>query len=192
LTATGPTVAGGMIRGYVSVLERRGLLASVREAVPERAREVIDHPPFPLAWVETAVLAELMDATGRLHGRETVKDISLETARTKAGPILLPFMRTLLSLWGATPHSLFKHLQRLVAVQARGLNVSYAPETPSSGTVELSYPPGHAANDHVFASWEGAFHFIFDVCGVKGTVDRSEVSDGGQRARIGIRWEAGR
>jgi len=192
LTGAGarPTVAGALLRGYISVLERRGLLPEVRALVSEGTREIIDHPPFPISWVETVVMEEMMDALGRLRGREVVKDVALETARTKTGPIVIPFMRTLLSLWGATPESLFKHVHRLAGVHARGLNVTYVPETPSSGAVEFVYP--YAPGDYVYASWEGAYRLAFEVCGVKGTIGRAEMSDGGRRARIRVRWEAGR
>jgi hypothetical protein len=190
LTTTRPTVAGLLLRGYISVLRRRGLLEAVRELVSERTRDLIDHPPTPLTWVETLVMEELMDVTGRLYGREAVKDVALETARTQAGPIVLPFMRTLLTLWGATPESIFKHLHRLIGLQAREMSVSYAPETPSSGTVELAYP--YPTTDFIYASWEGVLRLTFEVCKVEGTIDRSEVFDEGRRARIKLRWEPGR
>src|SRR6185436_9157478 len=106
-------------------------------------------------------------------------------ARSKLGSILIPFMRTLLALWGATPHSIFRQVQRLAGVVSKGLNLSYVPETPTSGRVELFYPEG--TNDAVYASWEGSFHLAFDVAGVKGTIGRAEVSDGGRRARIAVR-----
>jgi len=176
-----------MLRGYVSVLERRGLLPSVREAVSEPAREVIDHPPLPISWIDTALVEEIMDAVGRVHGRETVREVGRETARAKLGSLIVPFMRTLIALWGASPHSIFKQVQRLAGIVSRGLNLSYVPETPTSGTVELFYPDG--TNDSVFASWEGSFHLAFDVCQVVGTIGRAEISDGGRRGRIEVRWE---
>jgi len=181
-----PTVAGSLLSGYVSVLDRRGLLPSVRAAVSERTRALIDDPPLAIAWVEASVMEEMMGAIHQLHGREAVREIALENARTKAGPIVIPFMRTLLALWGATPESLFKHMHRLVAIQARGLHVSYIPGTPTSGTMELVYPRG--STDAVYATWEGACQLAFEVCKVQGTVCRAEVSDGGRKARIAIRW----
>jgi hypothetical protein len=187
VTGPRPTVAATLVRGYIAVLERRGLLPSVREVVSEPVRKVIDHPPLPISWIETALVEEMMDAVGRLHGRETVREVGLETARSKLGSILVPFMRTLLALWGATPHSIFKQVQRLAGIVYRGLNLSYVPETPTSGTVELFYPDG--TNDSVFASWEGSFHLAFDVCEVVGTIGRAEISDGGRRGRIAVRWE---
>ncbi|HYV49516.1 MAG TPA: hypothetical protein VFA20_31875 [Myxococcaceae bacterium] len=186
MTEPRPTVAAGMLRGYLAVLESRGLLPPVRDAVSERARKVIDDPPLPISWIDTALVEEIMDAVGRVHGRETVREVGRETARTKLGSILVPFMRTLLALWGATPHSIFKQVQRLAGVISKGLQLSYVPETPTSGTVELFYPAG--TNDSVFASWEGSFHLAFDVCNVEGTIGRAEVSDDGRRARIAVRW----
>ena len=169
------------------MLERRGLLPSVRGAISDPAREVIDHPPLPITWIDAALVEEIMGAVGRLHGRETVREVGLETARTKLGSVLVPLMRTLLSIWGATPQSIFSQVQRLAWVVSRGLTLSYVPETPTSGAVELFYPDG--TNDFVYASWEGSFHLAFDVCGVTGTIGRAEISDGGCRARIAIRWQ---
>jgi hypothetical protein len=148
---------------------------------------VIDDPPLPISWIETALLEEIMDAVGRLHGRDTVRDVGMETARSKLGSILVPFMRTLLALWGATPESIFKQVQRLAGVVSKGLTLTYVPETSTSGWVEFFYPDG--TNDHVFASWEGSFHLAFDVCDVQGTIGRTEISDGGRRGRVLVRWE---
>lgn len=187
MTGTRPTNAGTLLRGYVSVLDRRGLLPSVREAVSESTRALIDDPPLPISWVETAVMEEMMDVLARLHGRDTVRDVALETSRTKTGPLVIPFMRTLLALWGATPHSIFKHVHRLAGVVSRGLNLSYVVETPTSGVIEIVYPDG--TNDAVYASWEGAFHLAFEVCNVQGTIGRAEVSDGGRKGRIAVRWQ---
>jgi len=187
VTGTRPTIAGALLRGYLSTLKRRGLLPAVRELVSEGTREIIDRPPIPFAWEEAASMEELMDAIGRLGGRETVKELALETARTQAGPIVFPFMRTLLALGGATPESIFRHIHRVVALQARGLSVAYTPETPSSGTVELIY--SYAPNDFVYASWESVFHLVLEACNVDGAIERSELLDEGRRARIKVRWD---
>jgi hypothetical protein len=185
-----PIVSAGLLRGYISVLEDRGLLESVREQASGKTRDLIDHPPSPLVWVETTIMEDMMDVLGRLHGRAMVKAVALETARTKAGPLVLPFMRTLLSLWGATPESIFKHIHRVVGIQAKGLSLTYLPESPASGTVELIYP--HGTNDAVYASWEGVFRLAFEVCQVQGTIERAEVSEGGYRGRIKVHWGPGR
>jgi hypothetical protein len=95
-----------------------------------------------------------------------------------------------LACGGASPESIFKSIHRVVGLQSRGMTMSYAPESPTSGAVELNYP--YPTNDFVYASWEGVFRIVFDVCGTKGTIDRSELGDEGRRGRIPVRWGPGR
>lgn len=177
---------GIVIRGFLSALEKRGLREPVRKAVSPEVAKVMEHPPIHVAWVDSRVFDEMLIAAMKLSDRPTVRDLGHELVRSTSGPIIAPLLKTFLTLFGATPASIFSNLNAVARLQISGLTFQYSRSTDRSGTVEARYV--EKVDPVVFTCWEGALMFAFDVCGVRGIISRAEVQEDGCSAKLAVQW----
>lgn len=178
--------ANMVLRSYRAALDARGLLVQVRAYAEPEVQRVLDSPPLPIGWAPSSVADGLFEALGKALPREQVREVGYQAVRDNIGPVLAPILRGLLSLFGSTPASIFGNMDRVSAIMVRGITFGWEPESPTAGAVVTRNPV--PVPEAIFAGWEGAFLFAFDICGVKGTVDRSELLDGGKSARTRLRW----
>lgn len=186
---TGLKVQWSLVRGYVQVFQARGVLDQVRQGMPPETRQLLDQSRMALGWVDQRVLDEVVDSAGRLRGRDFIRDCALENTRLRAGPLVFPLIRTLMTLWGAQPDTLFKRANTLISVQTRGYHFAYEEGGAASGTLVVQ--AADARSDFIWAAWEGVCLFVYELCRVQGEIGRSDVQDESRKARIPVRWTPG-
>jgi len=179
-------VAAMLVRGYIDLFERRGVMEKIRPKMSPALSAFVERPPLPIAWVDADLFYELFALAGEATSYGALRQFAVEHTSQQVGPMLLPMLKALLRLWGATPATLFKNAASVVGVQSKGTKFSYTAESDTSGVIEID--PGKVIHPVVWAGWEGTLLFAFDVAGVKGEMGRTQVIDGGRRGRIAVRW----
>ncbi len=183
-----PRVAAMLVRGYIDLFERRGVMEKIRPKMSPELAAFVARPPLPVTWVDATLFYEMLTQAGEATSLEAIRQFAIENTSQQAGPMLLPMLRTLLRLWGATPATIFKNTASVVGVQSKGTRFTYTPETDTSGVIDIE--PGMVMSPYVYAAWEGVFMFAYEVAGVKGEVSRTEVLEGGRRGRVAVKWSA--
>ena len=179
-------VAAMLLRGYISLFESHGYMDRMRPKMSPALAAVVARPPLPITWVDSGILYELLQVAGEATSYETIRQCGFENTSQQTGMMVLPMLRTLLRLWGASPATLFKNAGSVITVQVKGTRLEYKPETDHSGVMEID--PGRVVNEFVWAGWEGMFLYAYEVAGVQGEVARTQVLDGGRRGRVALRW----
>lgn len=177
---------GLVFRGIRSELARRGLLERVLARLHGPAREALEHPPFHTTWVPAALHDEMIIALAGEAGRQTLRDIGYCVARSTTGPVSRPLLKMLLAVFGATPLSLLNNLDRISALQMRGVKFAYAPETDRSGVVTLTHC--EPVDPLLYAVWEGVFTFGKDIFGFPVRVETAVPLPDGRSGEIRVAW----
>jgi hypothetical protein len=179
-------VIGVVFRGIRAELDRRGLTERVLARLQGEAREALERPPLHSTWLPGRLHDEILVATAHETNRQMLRDIGYSVSKATTGPIALPLIKTVLSLFGASPASLLNNLDRITSIQVRGVHHVYQPETPTSGVVTISYPD--PADPLLFAVWEGVFSFSKDILGIPVTVETAVSTPDGRSARVRVVW----
>jgi hypothetical protein len=178
--------SGLLVRTYRSAIEELGLTAAVRARLSPACAQLLDEPPLPMAWVPGEWFSELLLALESVTGRAGCRRLGYLGARTGAGGVLAPLVRTSVVSFGATPATFLGRMGTLSTVLVRGITFAFTPDGPRAGTLTLRYPvPVSAA---VFASWEGACGFVLEVSGCNGEVSEAQLAEGARTGHIAMRW----
>ena len=181
---------GAPVRITLDLIAKRGLTQKIRAmASPEVAR-VLDKPPWPLAWVDARVLDELETLLLKLAGSDACIELGLLAGRNLGGGMIAPVLKMAMGLFGRSPATVFGNLDRFYSMVMRGVSFSYEPISATSGVVEARVQgPGVPAA--MFDVTRGNLSYVFEVCGVSGTVDPPRVlrhDESGAQIRLTVRW----
>ncbi len=117
--------SGTIVRGTIEWIEKAGLTERVRKEVPADTAALIQRPPLSISWVDARHMDQLLGALERVAGTEVVVTYGLEATRRSFGPVLSPMLRGMVGMFGATPASIFGHLDRIASLMIRGATYSY-------------------------------------------------------------------
>lgn len=181
-----------MERGYIatvlkvmiSFLEKRALLASVKERVKPPTRQLIEKPPLlPFSVIEHEPIDDIFDAVAKLpRGDELLAEIGQAVAHHLSGSVLAPVVQMALSLFGATPPSIFGNLERFYSIPVRGMSFAWESTGERTGVVTARA----VAPVSIWHVTRGNLREAFALCGVDGDVAAPEpIADG---ARYRVRW----
>jgi hypothetical protein len=167
------TYLGSALRITVAFLRERGCLALVRQKVSPATAALIDKPPFPFAWIPAAAMDELESALLAIAGQQACADLGSTAARKLGGSVIAPVLRMASALFGNTPATLLGNLDRFYPMVLKGMSFKYEALGDREGLVRASAggPDVPAALFHVT---RGNLLFIFELCGVSGTVGAPE------------------
>jgi hypothetical protein len=179
-------LTGVVIRGYLQTIESEGLLGKVRELVPESTRAMIDKPPLVISTVSGTVLDDLLVAVERVRGRTAPRKVARKTAGQFFGPVLKSLLQTTLAMFGSSPDALLDRMSGLSSLMVKEVDFGFEKTSKSSGTLTLLFPS--APPTATLSAWEGICDFLFDFCGVRGTVAAHRAVDGGRRCEIDVSW----
>lgn len=179
-------VIGLFFRGVRAELDRRGLTGSVLERLQGEARELLERPPPHSAWLPGRAYDQIILAVAEETNRQTLRDIGYRVARGTTGPFVLPLVKTFLTLFGFSPLSLLNNVNRLAALQLRGVVFRYEPETEQSGMLVVS--TGEPMDLLVYAHWEGVLTFAKDIFNRPVTVGTAVLDPDGRSARVRVAW----
>ena len=133
---------------------------------------------------------DLESALLSVSGQQACADLGATAARKLGGSVIAPVLRMASALFGNTPAALFQNLDRFYPMVLKGMSFSYQPAGDRDGVVTASAagPDVPAALFHVT---RGNLTYIFELCGVSGTVVgpedlRCDRQSG--EARYRVRW----
>jgi hypothetical protein len=192
------TVATPRERGYLGsafrltldLIEKKGWRDAIRaEAPPETAR-MMDKPPSPLSWIAAARLEDLEELVARHGGPEAAVELGLLAARNLGGSVVKPVIKLALTLFGASPDTLYGNLDRLYSMVTRGLHFAWLDADRKAGVIEAQFD-GAGIRESLFDVTRGNLQYVLEVCGTSGDVGRPQVvrhDDRGALVRFNARW----
>jgi hypothetical protein len=179
---------GSILRTNVAWLAKSGLEAAVRARVPEETRALFDKPPLPSSWVSARHIDALLEGLFAVGGEEALLRLAEDTTRASFGPVVLPLLKTLVALFGASPASMFSRLDSTVSVYMKGASFTYEETGEREGLLRLrtvDQPPRAW-----FLQWKGRLRFGFEVARVQGSIASCDVDADGKGAVYRVRWSA--
>ena len=164
---------GSAFRVAVDFLHERGCAPQVAEKVPDATVDLIARPPFPFVWIPALHMDELQSALCAVAGRQACVDLGVAGARKLSGSVIAPVLRMATALFGNTPVTLFQNLQRFYTLVLRGMSFEYESLGPRSGLV-LTEAEGARVPAALFDVTRGNLAYVFELCGVSGTVSEPQ------------------
>src|SRR2546423_11475947 len=120
-------LSGAVLRADIAWLEKTGLEVAVRDRLPPDTQALLDNPPLPISWVPARHVDALLDAVLQIGGEDKLLKLGEETTRSSFGPVLRPLLRTLVSLFGASPGALFNRIDSTLGVFLKGASFTSEP-----------------------------------------------------------------
>jgi hypothetical protein len=188
--ANGRGYLGSAFRVTLEFIQQRGCGALVKQKVSEATRQLMEKPPFPFAWMPATPMDELEAAISIVSGREACVELGLVAGRKLGGSLIQPVLKMATALFGNTPATVFQNLERFYSMVLKGMTFEYEATGPREGTVQVRVAGG-GAPAALFDVTRGNLTYVFELCGVQGTVEppeqiRSDAS--GAAARYRVRW----
>jgi hypothetical protein len=192
------TVATPRERGYLGsafrltldLIDKKGWRQAIRaEASPETAR-MMDKPPSPLSWISAARLEDLEELVARHGGPEAAVELGLLAARSLGGSVIKPVIKLALTLFGASPETIFGNLDRFYSMASRGLHFAWCDADRKAGVIEAQFE-GAGVRQSLFDVTRGNLQYVLEICGASGDVGRPQVvrhDDRGALVRFNARW----
>jgi hypothetical protein len=177
---------GSVFRGYVAALKKRGWVDEVLPRLSPDVAGLVEHPPFPLRWLDFKCSDEVNAALCELKGAEAVRDFLHDVLRDSVGPLLRPLISSILSIVGGGPETLFSRMDSFAPPIIKGTSFRWTSTGPRSGDLELQHhvPISRPA----WLAWEGTLLFAYDVTKEQGTVAETRVSPDGLTGTIAVSW----
>jgi len=189
-TQNGRGYLGSVLRLTVDFLEQRGCEALVKRKVSAATARLMEKPPFPFAWIAATPMDELESALLVVGGRDACVELGLTAARKLGGSLIQPVLKMATALFGNTPAAVFQNLERFYAMVLKGMKFDYEALGAREAIIRVRVDGPHvpAALFHVT---RGNLAYVFELCGVSGTVDGPEelrCDARGGEARYRVRW----
>jgi hypothetical protein len=176
-----------MFRAFLDAAAAMGLREVVSAAQPA-LKAMFDRPPLPTAMVPGSVCDLLYASVAQARGRSAVRTLGYEGMRREGSRLLGGLFENTMALYGRTPDALFGQIATIVGPVVSRIDVTYLPESPQSGFVEVR--PAGQRTPLSYAIWEGYLHYFFDVCGTRGTVDEFVLAANGLSGTARVHWES--
>jgi len=192
------TVATPRERGYLGsafrltldLIEKKGWREAIRaEASPDTAR-MMDKPPSPLSWIAAARLEDLEELVARHGGPEAAVELGLLAARNLGGSVIKPVIKLALTLFGASPETIFGNLDRFYSMATRGVHFAWRDADRKAGVIEAQFE-GAGVRQSLFDVTRGNLQYVLEICGASGDVGHPQVvrhDDRGALVRFNARW----
>ena len=181
---------GSAFRVAVEFIDQRGCATQVKEKVSPSTADLIDKPPFPFAWMPAAAMDELESALSMVAGRDACFDLGMTAGRKLGGSVIQPVLKMATALFGNTPATVFQNLERFYSMVLKGMTFEYEATGPKSGVVRARAEGPHVPAA-LFDVTRGNLSYVFELCGVKGTVSPPQDIHCDERrgeARYKIEW----
>ena len=183
-------VKGSYLRAYGATLKKLGFYDAVFERASPRVREVLTSPPPASVWVDYLLGIEIFAIVEALKGKMALRSFAREATRSGIAPSMQMIVQGLMRLFGVTPATLFKHMNKLATQTTRCGVFTYEPTSDFSGTVRLEVAGHPDLSPALWTASAGGFEVVFDTCGVVGHVQEPVVTDGrdGHVAEFRVSW----
>jgi hypothetical protein len=181
---------GSAFRVTIEFIHQRGCTALVKQKVSEATKQLMEKPPFPFAWMAATPMDELESAISAVAGREACVELGLVAGRKLGGSVIQPVLKMATALFGNTPATVFQNLERFYSMVLKGMTFEYEATGPREGAVRVR-ATGAGVPAALFDVTRGNLTYVFELCGVQGTVEPPEQirSDAfATEARYQLRW----
>ncbi len=147
------------MNGLVGAVRSGGFLDGALITMTETERASYRQPALQPWW--DARYAEHLAATvGRVYGEWAVEQVGYTVVTDVIGPLVKEKIAAALST-GAGPEALFAQLDELARAAVRPLRIQWTSASPTSGTLELTYP--RALEKETQQLWRGAIRYAFEL-----------------------------
>lgn len=133
---------------------------------PETRAALTD--PSSASWHDGSVVIDAAEAVQRLAGDAGVETMNYEAVKRSLGPIMAPFLKVTLALFGASPDTIIKRMNDSLGTVMKGVRSEWVPSGPKRGRVIITHPDD--VKEVSWACWQGSLRFTYDLCGVKGDI----------------------
>jgi len=192
------TVATPRERGYLGsafrltldMIDEKGWRAAIRAQAPPETARMMDDPPGALSWIAAARLEDLEELIARHGGREAAVELGIRAGRNLGGSVVKPVIKLALTLFGATPDSLYANLDRLYSMVTRGLHFAWRDGQRKSGVIEAQFD-GPGIRESLFDVTRGNLKYMLEACNASGDVEAAQIlrhDDRGALVRFHARW----
>jgi hypothetical protein len=183
-------VKGAFVRGYCAALKNLGMYATVAQRGSARVRDALEMPPVTSAWIDYGLCEEILRIVDSERGLSGVRKLGHDAVTAGVAPFMQIFVQGLLRLFGVSPATIFRNMNKVASQTTRGVQYTYAPTSEYSGVVTVAFPGGRDIESVVWYSTAGGMEIVFETCGVIGTVQDPVVVDNGLRnsADFRVSW----
>ena len=124
--------------------------------------------PSSIKWHDGSVVISVAEAVHRFAGDEGVEAMNYAALQRSLGPVMAPFLKVSLALFGAGPDTLLKRMNESLGTVMRGVTTQWQPASPTAGRLVITHPD--VVRDVSWPCWKGSLRFIYDLCGVEGSI----------------------
>lgn len=182
-------VKSAMVRSTVDVLRKRGHYARIAPLLDPKVRALLEDPPPSSAWVDFGYTEHLSAVVEHVVGLQEARVVSLESIRAGFPSIIDVFVRGLLRLFGSTPSAVFTRLAEILPQTTRGMEVTYDRTGERSGVIRSRYVHRARVHEAPLRAWLATADLVFDLCGVKGTVEEiPRAAKGSNEFSVRVSW----
>lgn len=130
-------------------------------------RQALDRPSAE-RWHDGAVVIDAAEAVHRLAGDAGVEAMNAAAVKQSLGPILAPFLKVTIALFGGAPDSILKRMNDSLRNVMDGVRSEWSSTGPKSGRLVISYPD--EVMPVAWPCWKGSLSYIYELCGTEGVV----------------------
>lgn len=180
---------GAVYRITGEFLEKRGLKGEVMARLTPDSRKLLEKPPFPFSWHDSAALEEIERV---LHERspQLAAELGYAAADYLSNTLVAPVFKMAVTLFGKSPDALFGNLDRFYSMAVRGFSFRYEPRGQTQGTVFVQISGGRP-HESLFQQIRGNLKVMYNLTGNKGTVGEPSVlrsDDSGAEVSLPVAW----
>jgi hypothetical protein len=124
--------------------------------------------PNSAAWHDGSIVIDAAEAVDRLGGHVAVEEMNHTAAAKSLGPVIGPFVKVSLALFGASPATTFSRMNDSLMVVMKGVRTQWHPADKNSGRLTIFH--GDIVAPVSWPCWRGALRFSYDLCGATGAV----------------------
>lgn len=181
-------VIAAVFRAAIDYIGRKKRLEVVKLRVPEATALVIEKPPMPLRFMSAEHIDQLYIAYGEHATRRELVDLGRHLSRATGTGAAAPVLKMALSLFGATPLSVFSNMDRFFSLATRGISFAWEQTGERSGHIDTVFAPG-APPPASATVLEGNLAYAFEMLGIEtGVIENRQIFDDGHRVRVLARW----
>jgi hypothetical protein len=173
-------------RAYLAQIEKIGALAEVKARVQPETLHAMESPPLPTAWIDPLLYEDMMGALEAVRGIAAVRTVTKSALESTTLPNLRPIVGGLLRLFGTSPATLLSRVPDFSRPVSRGVDYEWQLDTPHSGRLTMIFP--RRVPRATYVAFESGLWLILELCGVRGHVAPTEISDDGTRGTIHVTW----
>jgi hypothetical protein len=174
----------GYVQAIVKALQRLPQARDIEAQLKYEARDLWNNP-WGSTWFPAQPFEDLGIAAVAVLGEDAFDALTFGAMKERMGPILLPMLKSTVAT--KSPGNVFKKLHDLVKVALKGVELTWSPEGPEAGVLQIAYPRPVAP--HVLKSWTGVVRFVFEITSPGQIMQLQQLGEGAT-LQVVVKWTA--